>query len=239
MRDWESPTAASSQAATHLPGSHQPPDTCQGSVSQSFLPFLRLWPHSRLGLVFQVPTCPQSCREAAPHRDTAGSQIHRETSVLLFPLHMHQAGESPPPRVLVLSRINTSAGTSSPTHQRGGVRSQCVSDEGRRQSLPQITAGTSSSTINTIQLMSKGVSSASPCEPVTRLVQPRHPGASYPATTQGQISSREPQGHGQTLNPRGHPVSAQAGAEQSLTVLTSGEVGIGREQSLAGWQRWL
>lgn len=189
--------------------------------------------------MFQVPTCPQSCREAAPHRDTAGSQIHRETSVLLFPLHMHQAGELPPPRVLVLSRINTSAGTSSPTHQRGGVGSQCVSDEGRRQSLPQITAGTSSSTINTIQLMSKGVSSASPCEPVTHLVQPRHPGASYPATTQGQISSREPQGHGQTLNPRGHPVSAQAGAEQSLTVLTSGEVGIGREQSLAGWQRWL
>lgn len=134
MRDWESPTAASRQAATHLPGSHQPPDTRQGSQSQSFLPFLRLWPHSRLGPVFQVPACPQSCCEAAPHRDTAGFQIHQETSVLLFPLHMHQAGESPPPRVLVLSRINTSAGTSSPTHQRGGVGSQCVSDKGRRQS---------------------------------------------------------------------------------------------------------
>lgn len=27
--------------------------------------------------------------------------------------------------------------------------------------------------------------------------------------------------------------------EESLTVLTSGEVGIGRERSLAGWQQWL
>lgn len=27
--------------------------------------------------------------------------------------------------------------------------------------------------------------------------------------------------------------------EQSLTVLTSAEAGIGRERSLAGWQRWL
>lgn len=86
-----------------------------------------------------------------------------------------------------------------------------MSDQGRRQSLPRIMAGTSSSTINTIQLMSKGVSSASPCEPVTCLVQPRHPGVSHPATTQGQVSSREPQRHGQTLNPRGHPMSAQPG----------------------------
>lgn len=87
-----------------------------------------------------------------------------------------------------------------------------MSDQGRRQSLPRIMAGTSSSTINTIQLMSKGVSSASSCEPVTCLVQPRHPGVvSHPATTQGQVSSREPQRHGQTLNPRGHPMSAQPG----------------------------
>lgn len=132
------------------------------------------------------------------------------------------------------------------------MESQCVSDGGRRQSLPQITAGTSNSTINTIQLMSKGVSSASPCEPVTRLEQPRHPSMSHPATSQGQVSSHEPRGHGQTVNPPGHPVSAHPGhvrpspaahtevwQEQSLTVLTSGEVGIGREQSLAGWQRWL
>lgn len=61
---------------------------------------------------------------------------------------------------------------------------------GGEDSLPRIVAGTSSRTINTIQLMSKGVSSTSPCEPVTCLVQPRRPGASRPATTQGHVSSR-------------------------------------------------
>lgn len=140
IRDGESPTAASGQAATHLPGSHQPPDTRQGSVSQSFLPFLRLWPHIRLSPVFQVPACPQSCCKAAARRDTAGSQINRETSVLLFPLHMHQAGESPPPQVLVPSRINISTGTSSSTHQRAvwgvsvcprGEKTESASDHGR------------------------------------------------------------------------------------------------------------
>lgn len=91
--------------------------------------------------MFQVPACPQSYREAAAHRDTARSQIHQETSVLLFPLHMHQAGESPPPQVLVLSRINISAGTSSPLHKEGwggesvcvrrGEKTQSASDQGR------------------------------------------------------------------------------------------------------------
>lgn len=81
---------------------------------------------------------------------------------------------------------------------------QCVSDgAGGGQSLPQITAGTSSRTINTIQLMSKGVSSASPCEPVTCLVQPRRPGASRPATSQHQVSSCRclPWANGQSPNP--------------------------------------
>lgn len=83
-RDWESPTASSSQAATHPPGSHQPPDTRQGSVSQSFLPFLRLWPHGRLGPMFQVPACPQSYCEAAAHRDTAGSHFIKKPQCFCF-----------------------------------------------------------------------------------------------------------------------------------------------------------
>lgn len=51
--------------------------------------------------------------------------------------------------------------------------------------------------------MSKGVSSASPCEPVTCLVQPRRPGASRPATTQHQVSSCRcrPRDNGQPPNP--------------------------------------
>lgn len=58
--------------------------------------------------------------DAATRRDTAGPQIHGETSVLPFPLHMHQAGDSLPSQVPVPSRINISVGTSLPTRQRGG-----------------------------------------------------------------------------------------------------------------------
>ena len=111
---------------------------------------------------------------------------------------------------------------------------------GRRQSLPQITAGTSSRTINTIQLMSKGVSSASPCEPVTCLVQPRRPGTSRPATTQGQVSSRrrqppEPRGDGQTPNPLpsrappahpSRPPLPQPGCPQAKQGGRAGAVGV-------------
>lgn len=91
----------------------------------------------------------------------------------------------------------------------------------------------------------------------------QRPGTSRPAMTQGQVSSRrrqprEPWGDGQTQTLQGTPlctrpshlcpslvahrpnrVGVAVPREESLTVLTSGEVGIGREQSLAGWQRWL
>jgi len=104
--------------------------------------------------------------------------------------------------------------------------------------------------------MSKGVSSASPCEPVTCLVQPRRPGASRPATTQRQVSScrrqpREPWDDGKSPHPSARPPPPQPGCprrgraampasrEKSLTGLTSGAVGTGRARSLAGWRRWL
>lgn len=64
--------------------------------------------------------------DAATRRDTAGPQIHRETSVLPFPLHMHQAGDSLPSQVPVPSRINISIGTSSPARQRGGCGGDSV-----------------------------------------------------------------------------------------------------------------
>lgn len=64
--------------------------------------------------------------DAATRRGTAGPQIHRETSVLPFPLHMHQAGDSLPSQVPVPSRINISVGTSSPARQRGGCGGDSV-----------------------------------------------------------------------------------------------------------------
>lgn len=110
------PLAATGQGDT--PSSHQPPRHVCDSRRDA------------------APARPQSHgarpqRQAAARRAAAGSQIQRETSVLPFPLHMHQAGESPPSRALVPSRINISAGTSSPTHQGEGVEGgQCVSDGG-------------------------------------------------------------------------------------------------------------
>lgn len=92
-----------------------------------------------------------------------------------------------------------------------GGRGQSASDSGR----------TSSRTINTIQLMSTGVSGTSPCEPVTCLLHSPVP-ASRPAGAKGSARAQGP-----SPAPRG-----------SLTVLTCGAAGRGRARSPAGWPRW-
>lgn len=150
---------------------------------------------------------------------TARPQIHPETSVLPFPLHMHQVGDLLPSRAPEPRRINTSAGASSPLTE-GLWGSVCVR-RGKRTEPASDDSRTSSRTINTIQLMSTGVSGASPCEPVTCLLHSPVP-ASRPAGAKGSARAQGP-------SPAPHG---------SLTVLTCGAAGRGRARSPAGWPRW-
>lgn len=80
---------------------------------------------------------------------------------------------------------------------------------------------TSSRTINTIQLMSTGISGASPCEPVTCLLCSLLP-ASRPARAKRSACA-------QGLSPAPHG---------SVTILTCGVAGRERARSPAGWPRW-
>lgn len=118
-RDWKQvhpasstslcPRATPNQADAHPPGSQQFPQAPAMALREPAFPFLRPQLDSSLGpATWRAPACPQfhdaqpRC-EMAACRDMAGSQIHQETSVLPFPLHMHQAGKSPPSQALVPS----------------------------------------------------------------------------------------------------------------------------------------
>lgn len=70
--------------------------------------------------------------------EAVGPQIHPETSVLPFPLHMHQVGDPLPSRAPEPRRINTSAGAGSPL-TKGLWGSVCVR-RGGEDSLPQTAA---------------------------------------------------------------------------------------------------
>lgn len=93
----------------------------------------RPWPHGG-GRQRPSPTSP--C--PALLSPTARPQIHPETSVLPFPLHMHQAGDPLPSRAPEPRRINTSAGAGSPL-TKGLWGSVCVR-RGGEDSLPQTAA---------------------------------------------------------------------------------------------------